>query len=349
MNSNVLAIIEGLSGSGKTFTLTSLKKMNKNLIVKDLDDFTQSAFISHDNYKDSINEIKNNINNWMNTQDKNKYIIFGGIHTIVVKIKNEYKFIPILDLDKLKNCLLIYLDITPKKIHLNTRCSKKKINRKVSLPKFKKCVFNDNFWNLYRIPKLTKNKKDRSPNKYLGVFANIEMLEATRRAVLREFKKDSLKEWINFTKYDLDSWNRYKSMESPYPKRGSETRKKLKVPSFYHLKPPRKIKNGISRKLFSRYMNMDLKKFIKIFKPYFDNMFEDLYWDKMDRNRDIILNLYKAIPLKYETILKIFDQKITINNVNNLIWTQKKSTNTYLNKKKKFIIWLSKINKLKLK
>ena len=76
-------------------------------------------------------------------------------------------------------------------------------------------------------------------------------------------------------------------------------------------------------------MNMDLKKFIKIFKPYFDNMFEDLYWDKMDRNRDIILNLYKAIPLKYETILKIFDQKITINNVNNLIWTQKK-INKYL-------------------
>ena len=152
MNSNVLAIIEGLSGSGKTFTLTSLKKMNKNLIVKDLDDFTQSAFISHDNYKDSINEIKNNINNWMNTQDKNKYIIFGGIHTIVVKIKNEYKFIPILQfLDKLKNCLLLFRYNTKEKFILIPDVQKKKINRKVSLPKFKKCVFNDNFWNFYRI------------------------------------------------------------------------------------------------------------------------------------------------------------------------------------------------------
>jgi len=248
---NLKALIEGLPGSGKTY-FSNKHLTKRGYLIKDVDDYSQPLFEEEyhdcpDFKKRLVGKVRKQVNSFLKN-NSTKSVVMAGISTFLFENGCEDTAINCND-----GCHKIWLDIGPDDFNYDP-----------NMPQIEAILDNKDFQKL-SLP--TDEEK----------ATVVELLESTRRAILREFSEKEVKVWK-----DMDDVVRKENgsfWELPRPGEVNAAFGNIIIPS-----------SGLSpgsveyNKLFTMNLN-DFIDNLDSTHPYFDNMLDIMIEDSNHLNR----------------------------------------------------------------
>lgn len=254
----LIAVIDGLPGSGKGYVCNIFAKAGFK--VADLDDFSQKQLTnplaqnSCSSFKKVFSIVAQKIKRFVKKQKQD--VVLCGVSTMLFDETGNCK-VPIHGCHQ--KCKKIWLEVAPKRGYILNKRMQKKIQTIPELKRVSKTIIMD-------------------------------LLESTRRACVREFRKKEVKIWKSWTSQQRIEEGSFWCLPRPGQKDGP-----IHIP-----------RNGADQQDVIDLIVMDLNSFIVKYYKYMTAMLDIQIEDGVHKNRTRALkNNFR--PMRLEKIMKEFN------------------------------------------